>query len=75
MSKFKKAFLIVIGVIDILLTIITIGYIKWGIEMPNTLAGRDMQFMGAYILAMTYFLFVAILTSVFIVCLVKWRKK
>lgn len=75
MSAWKKGFLIAVGIVDIILTIIMIGYIKWGIEMPNTLAGKDIQFMGAYILAMIFFLFVTILTSVFIVCLIKWRKK
>jgi hypothetical protein len=75
MSTWKKGFLIAVGIADIVLTIIMIGYIKWGIDMPNTLAGKDIRFMGAYILAMISFLFVAILTSVFIVCLIKWRKK
>lgn len=74
MSVYKKGFLIGIGIIDLILLVVTIGYIKWGIEMPDTLAGRDMQFMGAYILAMTFFLFVAILTSIFVVCLIKWRR-
>jgi len=75
MSVYKKVFLVSIGIIDLILIAMTIGYIMWGIEMPNTLAGREMQFMGAYILAITMGVFVAIFTAVFIICLVKWRKR
>lgn len=75
MTIYKKGFLIIVGLVDLILISTTIGYIVWGIQMPNTLAGREMQFMGAYILAVTVGIFVAIFTAVFIICLVKWRKK
>ena len=53
----------------------TIGYIKWGIDMPDTLAGREMTFMGAYILSITMGCIVLILSTILIICFVKWRKK
>lgn len=75
MSIVKKIFLIVISIIDLLFLIMTIGYIKWGIDMPDTLAGREMTFMGAYILSITMGCIVLILSTILIICFVKWRKK
>lgn len=75
MSIVKKIFLIVISIIDLLFLIMTIGYIKWGIDMPDTLAGREMTFMGAYILSITMGSIVLILSTILIICFVKWRKK
>lgn len=75
MNIFKKIFLIILGVIDLAVVAIACGYLKWGIDMPNTLAGRAMQFTGAYILSATYFAVALVVTIIFVVCLIKWKKR
>lgn len=75
MSVFKKIFLIVLGALDLFLLGKSIGYLIWGIQMPNSVSGRELQFMGAYILAISYFLAVIAITLIFILCLVLWLKK
>lgn len=75
MTKFKKIILIVLGVVDLFLLGQVIGYIIWGIQMPNSVAGRELQFMGAYILAITYSILLLALTAVLITLFVLWRKK
>ena len=75
MSTFKKIFLIVLALVDVFALVETIGYLIMGINTPTSLAGRDLLFTGAYILTAVYFLVFVIVTIVFIICLVKWRKK
>ena len=67
MSVYKKSVLIVLGILDVFAIVMMIGYIKWGIDMPDVL-------MGAYILALTYFAVALIVSTIFLVCLLKWRK-
>lgn len=74
MSVYKKSVLIVLGILDVFAIVMMIGYIKWGIDMPDVLAGREVTFMGAYILALTYFAVALIVSTIFLVCLLKWRK-
>jgi len=75
MTKLKKIILIVLGVVDLFLLAQVIGYIIWGIQMPNSVGGRNLQFMGAYILAITYALVMLLLTAVIITLVLVWRKK
>ena len=75
MSKFKKIFLAVLGLVDIFILVVTIGYLIMGIKTPDTIAGRDMIFTGGYILCLTYFLIFAVVTAVFLICFLRWRKE
>lgn len=74
MNAYKKVILIALGVVDLILLAMTIGYIVWGIQMPNTLAGREMQFMGAYILAITMGALVLIISAIWLILFFRWRK-
>ena len=74
MSIFKKILFSLIVAIDLLLLVVTIGYIKWGIEMPSSLAGRQMVFMGAYLLAMAYGILFLGITTILIIWIVRWGK-
>ena len=38
MSVYKKSVLIVLGILDVFAIVMMIGYIKWGIDMPDVLA-------------------------------------
>ena len=75
MSTFKKIFLIVLALVDVFALVETIGYLIMGINTPTSLAGRNLFFTGAYILALVYFLLFVIITIIFIICLIKWKNK
>ena len=75
MSMIKKIFLIVLALLDVFAIIETVGYFIMGIKTPTSLAGRELFFTGAFILAAVYFLLFVVVTIIFIVCLAKWRKK
>lgn len=75
MSIFKKIFLAILGFVDLVLLGKTIGYIIIGMQTPSSVSGREIQFMGAYILAISYFLAVIAVTLIFVLCLVIWKKK
>ena len=74
MKIFKRILFSLLVAIDLFVLVVFIGYIKWGIDMPNTLAGRDMVFMGAYLLAIAYFVIFALITTTILIIVLKWRK-
>ena len=50
MSKLKIVFLSTLGLIDVVLIMISIGYLIMGIKSPNSLGGRELSFTGNYML-------------------------
>ena len=75
MGKFKIIFLSVLGMLDIAILIITIGYLVIGIKTPNSLGGRNLQFTGSYILFFVYLIVFIAITIVFVILLIKWLNK
>ena len=75
MSRWKIIFLGVLGVIDAIILAVTIGYLVMAIKTPDSLGGRNLFFTGSYILFACYFLVFAIITTIGIVCFLKWRNK
>jgi len=74
MNKWKIIFLSIIGLAEIVLLAITIGYLIMGINTPDALAGRNLGFTGCYILSLTYFLIFALVAAIWLICFSKWRK-
>ena len=74
MNKWKIIFLSVIGLAEVVLLAITIGYLVMGINTPDVLAGRNLGFTGCYILSLAYFLIFALVAAIGLICLLKWRK-
>lgn len=75
MSKTKKIILSILGIADLIILVVTIGYLIMGIKTPDSLAGRELQFTGGYILCLTYFMVFAVITTVFLICLLRWKAK
>jgi hypothetical protein len=75
MNKWKVIFLSILGVAGVITLALTIGYLIMGINTPDSLAGRALGFTGCYILTLGYFLIFAVISAVFLICLLKWRKK
>ena len=74
MSKLKIVFLSTLGLIDVVLIMISIGYLIMGIKSPNSLGGRELSFTGNYMLFAVYALLVLIITTIFLIFLIKWLK-
>ena len=75
MNKIKIVSLIILFAVSAFLLFMTIGYLVVGLNTPTTLAGRDMQFMGAYILCITYAICFILCLTLSLVLLIMWRKK
>ena len=75
MNKWKIGFLSVLGLADIVMLALTIGYFIMGVNTPDSLAGRDLGFTGCYILSLSYFLIFAVVSAIFLLCLFKWKRK
>ena len=67
----KRILLAVCVIFDVFLLVSVIGYIKWGLDMPTILAGKEMHFMGAYILALIYGVAFVIVTTIVLVLVIK----
>lgn len=75
MSKWKIIVLSILGVVDAVILAVTIGYLVMAIKTPDSLAGRDIFFTGSYILFICYLFVFVIITTIGVVCFVKWRNK
>ena len=70
-----KKILLVIGVVlDVFLFVSVIGYIKWGLGMPTQIAGKELHFMGAYILALIYSIAFIIVTTIILIFVIRGIK-
>ena len=74
MKALKQTIFSIISIIDIIVLAKCIGYIVWGIQMPDSVADRSFHFMGAYLLAITYFVFFLVITLFLIICLIIYKK-
>ena len=75
MGKLKLIILIILFLICAFLLFMATGYLIVGLNTPTTLAGREMHFMGAYILCISYGIAFILLTTLTTILLVIWRKK
>lgn len=67
---FKKIAFGVLSLVDIYLLYSWIGYLVLGTKHPIIYGDINTNFMGMYIMSITFFILFALLTTLLIVCLV-----
>ena len=74
MAVYKKIILIVLSIIDAYFLYATIGYLVLGIQTPKILGGEPTTFMGMYMMSMTFFCLLAVLTTIIVVLWIRFKK-
>ena len=75
MSVSKKIILSILLIIDAYLLYSTIGYLVIGIQTPKILGGVPTTFMGMYMMSMTFFLLLAVMTTIIVFLWIRFLKK
>lgn len=75
MKIFRKTLFAVLCVVDIYLTYSWIGYLVLGINHPTIYGTTNTNFMGMYIMSITFFVLFAILTTILLVWGIRYLKK
>lgn len=78
MKIFKKILFGVLSLVDIYLLYSWIGYLVLGTQHPVIYGESNTNFMGMYIMSITFFILFAVLTTlliIWLVCYIKRNKK
>ncbi|MBE5738830.1 MAG: hypothetical protein E7354_03810 [Clostridiales bacterium] len=74
MRVFKKILFVIFSLVDIYLLYSWIGYLVLGTRHPKIYGVENTTFTGMYMMSITFFVLFAILTTILVICLVKYLK-
>lgn len=75
MKIFRKILFSILCVVDVYLAYSWIGYLVWGTGHPTIYGEVNTNFMGMYIMSITFFVLFTILTVVLLIWGIKYLKK
>ena len=75
MQVYKKIILTILCLIDAYFLYATIGYLVLGIQTPKILGGVPTTFMGMYMMSMTFFGLLAVMTTIIVFLWIRFAKK
>ena len=75
MKAFKITLVAILSLLDIYLLYSAIGYLIIGIKTPIIIGNGNTVFMGMYIMAITFSVLFALLTTIIIIMSMKFFKK
>lgn len=75
MRVFRKILYIVLCVVDVYFTYSWIGYLVLGIKHPTIYGETNTNFMGMYIMSITFFVLFALLSTLLLVWGIKYIKR
>ena len=74
MKTFRIVLLSILGIVDVYFLYATIGYLVLGIKTPKILGGIQTNFMGMYMMSMTFFALFVVATGIIVFIAIKMRK-
>lgn len=74
MKTFRIVLLSVLGILDAYFLYATIGYLVLGIKTPKILGGIQTNFMGMYMMSMTFFALFVVATGVIVFIAIRMHK-
>lgn len=74
MSVYKKIILAVLCILDAYLLYATIGYLILAVQTPKILGGEPTTFMGMYMMSITFFVLLAILSTIIVFLWIRFKK-